>query len=1547
MVGHSFTVNGQNVTFPGRYGYAEQGAQMSLYNSPMPTAGRAGWMDFLTQISLSGWPDRANQFPFTKFALPADLRSRYGVGQNVFGQPVFQATLQSEITNANGALVTDSPYELNLSRSAVSGMTGSVVPSSLPTWAADMPFSVAELERVLRVYDADSGKLPERLLWLAGIQDPTTPGGGDLSDARKITTDSNDLPAPNVELPAPLASFMAPPGPNAPTRLPRSTAELLEMRVRVALRNNPKKYRTNGSSNDYPLFPVPFATTNGPAAANDVRGVVRQLLSPDLADGLRLNINRPFGNGIDDNQPNQPGYGVVDEQTIVADNNKDGDIDQNEMMSEETSVWKLNANDPNAAAASAVKAAGQGAQPYLNGSTTAPVFPAMAQVPARVDSQSNKPFKTGVDANGQMQPQQDGNYLENADHRQLMARYLYVLALTLTADAQYGLTTNTADQKYKDDAELARRTAQWAVNAVDFRDADNDMTAFEYDVNPFDGWDVDGIVGFNSPDDTNTQIRGLVWGAERPELLMTETLAWHDRRTDNTASAEVYRSPAGGSQGANNQDTVKNKQTPTDPKSDADYDSLTRPKGAFFLELYNPWPSAPGVGGGLHAMATTSRSPNNPVDTGVNLALVSQGWPLNSRQPTVTGSPVWRLAVYKRGAVAEDQAYLWDPDDTDQVKKQKAFPLLMDRSVYFAGFDPQFQDDGVAFFNNINGAKGPVNLVQPVRPGRYMVIGSGDNKGNGVYESQLGDRKGARNPATANRNKLRCVQLVTKASNPMHSVSLLDATHTAGNQDAPQSAISDITVNNMYRTMAPTEASIIQPQNGNPAIGDRAFPGDNSNCVADVAIIDQVFDGTQNQNRRLTLSEPAIGYPNKFRGSIWNPDKDEYDSADKTVLGIDVPLDGPIGGETALGTQFPGGPQNWPSYLARFDATTRKWISQVDPVLCTMRDSNATGGTSRDLGASYSFIYLQRLANPRLPYNPEPGKQGHDAMRPVNPYLTVDNTSANLTVFNSRGDSKGLEENDYDSNKAGTQFTSHERGYAQWYLYNKINPQLSFVSQPPSTWTDELPSGVLPDRTSPTLKMPLLATPKNPFYAGMANIRQMSLADSGNFWFNRVPFCTLGYMNRPFDNPKLTGEQRQVAPRAPFSWLAWNNRPYLSAKELLLVPRTRSSQLLKQFFTAEPVTGNKPHPSSYQTQLVSEFIKPQPTQDQQPAFTYLENFFYERPASAPAQPNRQIPSALYRIFEYIQTPSLFTGTSTWLNPTASNNPNTNPAGFGTPLNATLNTAPYDPRLNREPPFNSISEFRDPGRVNLNTITAPDVYAGLFQATQVAQISPAANQPVHPGPTWNTAASQNARSFLDARQGYPNSTGSIDPLTLNANLPTILANPFRSPDAGDLVPLPNMMRSGADCTLLRSVQGTAGTGQGAGQTNGDPTFAALTNAPFDDSTRSASFRYGPMIRLDNLTTTRSNVYAVWVTIGFFEVEPAPAYSPRGDTSFGSQAMYNRVYPDGYALGREAGLDTGENRRLRGFYIIDRSMPAGFEPGSDLNVENTIRLKRRIQ
>jgi len=79
-------------------------------------------------------------------------------------------------------------------------------------------------------------------------------------------------------------------------------------------------------------------------------------------------------------------------------------------------------------------------------------------------------------------------------------------------------------------------TAQWAANVVDFRDADSTMTPFEFDTNPRDGWDVNNDASNETQEEKEKGQRGLVWGAERPELFIAETSAWED---DNTGELFV------------------------------------------------------------------------------------------------------------------------------------------------------------------------------------------------------------------------------------------------------------------------------------------------------------------------------------------------------------------------------------------------------------------------------------------------------------------------------------------------------------------------------------------------------------------------------------------------------------------------------------------------------------------------------------------------------------------------------------------------------------------------------------------------------------------------------------------------------------------------------------------------------------------------------------------------------------------------------------------------------------------------------------------------
>ena len=52
---------------------------------------------------------------------------------------------------------------------------------------------------------------------------------------------------------------------------------------------------------------------------------------------------------------------------------------------------------------------------------------------------------------------------------------------------------------------------------------------------------------------------------------------------------------------------------------------------------------------------------------------------------------------------------------------------------------------------------------------------------------------------------------------------------------------------------------------------------------------------------------------------------------------------------------------------------------------------------------------------------------------------------------------------------------------------------------------------------------------------------------------------------------------------------------------------------------------------------------------------------------------------------------------------------------------------------------------------------------------------------------------------------------------------------------------------------------------------------MFDSPIQNQDRHSRFRYHGMARLSNLLSNNSNVFAVWITLGYFEVEPNPTQS----------------------------------------------------------------------
>ncbi|MCX7424456.1 MAG: hypothetical protein NTW96_02270 [Planctomycetia bacterium] len=469
------------------------------------------------------------------YGSPMDLKGTVAVGLDLRGQPLYYPTVFANMK-------VDQPYESNLSG---------------PT-TADSPFSVAELERLMRPYDADAGSLPGRIVQLA----PTLLSN--VSRRHEVTTESWSLPCPSVALTPELRSAVSGMGGRA-----RHLVDLLRAKA---------------------------------PGLNDAQ--IAQLLPPEMLAGLKMDLNRPFGNGRDDNN-----NGVVDE-------------------------------------------------------------PGEAELDYQLPSAGSKP---GDEVAYPFDANNDG--VVNAQDmlaRQLYARHLYIQMLVLM---NYHVATPGAptDTEKAD----ARRVAQWAVNIVDFRDRDAIMTPFEYDIEPFDatGWNVDGVIGAPSTDDT-APYRGLVWGCERPELLITETLAFHDRRTEDL--------PADGGTVAENKD------------NNNDFDQRVRPEGSLFVELYCPWTQQEPAPGEFY------RDRSGTVPPGLSGVVL--------QQVTATGNrhPVWRLAITTREDVDKS------PDDPDPAKRPS-----IERSVYFRDLSatPGFDDtkDGKEYYSTA--------AIAPVKPGQYAVIG--------------------------------------------------------------------------------------------------------------------------------------------------------------------------------------------------------------------------------------------------------------------------------------------------------------------------------------------------------------------------------------------------------------------------------------------------------------------------------------------------------------------------------------------------------------------------------------------------------------------------------------------------------------------------------------------------------------------------------------------------------------------------------------------------------------------------------------------------------
>ncbi len=108
-------------------------------------------------------------------------------------------------------------------------------------------------------------------------------------------------------------------------------------------------------------------------------------------------------------------------------------------------------------------------------------------------------------------------------------------------------------------------------------------------------------------------------------------------------------------------------------------------------------------------------------------------------------------------------------------------------------------------------------------------------------------------------------------------------------------------------------------------------------------------------------------------------------------------------------------------------------------------------------------------------------------------------------------------------------------------------------------------------------------------------------------------------------------------------------------------------------------------------------------------------------------------------------------------------------------------------------------------------------------------------------------------------------------------------------------------------------------------------AGATIGATTDNRQHPLYRTEMLQKVMNLTTVRTHQFAVWITVGFFEVVQT------GTPEMG--------IPD--TLGQEVGIAAGRNVRYRSFFTLDRTRATGFNPYYPGDFRNVVTYRRRIE
>ncbi|MGP0070210.1 MAG: hypothetical protein ACLQGP_42250 [Isosphaeraceae bacterium] len=202
----------------------------------------------------------------------------------------------------------------------------------------------------------------------------------------------------------------------------------------------------------------------------------------------------------------------------------------------------------------------------------------------------------------------------------------------------------------------------------------------------------------------------------------------------------------------------------------------------------------------------------------------------------------------------------------------------------------------------------------------------------------------------------------------------------------------------------------------------------------------------------------------------------------------------------------------------------------------------------------------------------------------------------------------------------------------------------------------------------------------------------------------------------------------------------------------------------------------------------------------------------------------------------------------------------------------------------------------------------------------------ANQVVTPGaPVYPTYTLNNGFTNLMWSGGsYSSSASSAGPFVSSVGvLPPTSVNylPYSLPAAPTTPP--------GNLTLYNGYSGTA--------SSANPYLGSNTGATTDDR-QHPYWRTENLQKVMNLTTVRTHQYAVWITVGFFEVKKV------GDIGMLIQGQPQLAYD---IMGPEVGALSGNSTRYRGFFLVNRLNLTGFNPANVGSFRAAVVYRKVIQ